>query len=82
MILPDKYTPVEDSFIGSAALVLRVLSKNQVSVDQLWNRVNKKYQTNNQIFMEFPKFVELLVFMYTINLINYSQEGVIFIANN
>ena len=43
MVLPNKYVTLSESFIGISALLLEVLGKKYMTIDELWNKFNKVY---------------------------------------
>jgi len=78
MILPDKYVSIEQSLIGVSAFILDVMGKDEITIEKLWTKFNKKYVKNSKTKLKehpsFQKFVITLNFMYATNMLNYDVE--------
>ena len=56
MVLPNKYVTLSESFIGISALLLEVLGKKYMTIDELWNKFNKIYIKTKKILRNFQTF--------------------------
>lgn len=68
MIFPNKYINYENSYIGIAEEILKVLSniKNKkITIEKLWNKFSKEHDN-----VTFLKFYYALILLLTIGLIN------------
>jgi hypothetical protein len=77
MILPDKYTTFEESFLGLGAVILKEVGSKKMSTNELWNKL-KRLKHNN---LRFKKFIEILIFMYATKMLTY-DNGEIYNENN
>lgn len=78
MILPNKYVSISESFIGESAKILAVLGKKRLSIEKLW----QKLKNNETKLMTFEKYIQVVLFMFTCGLLNFSQEeGVLYNEN-
>ena len=77
MILPKKYVTLSESYIGVSALILDVLVDKVMTIDQLWDKFNKKYIKINKIKNPptYQKFIYVLEFMYLCGMISYNEGG-------
>ena len=81
MVLPNKYIPIEESYIGVSARILKIIKNKKYSIDKIWNEVNKLYNCNKNN-ITFKKLTDTITFMYITNMINYdSKGGMIYNAN-
>lgn len=64
MILPDKFVPVQDTYIGLGAYVLKELGDSQKSVSSLWTSLRKI-----QEIATYERFILTLDFLYAIRAI-------------
>jgi hypothetical protein len=62
-LLPDKYSPIEFSSVGLAALLLETLQTND-TVTTLWDRVSTDRRVRS-----FNRFADALTVLYAANLI-------------
>ena len=69
MLLPDKYLPLEDSFLGLGAQVLSALKK-PTDIVQLW----KKFEKDNA-FNSFNRFIITLGVLYRGGLIELNDQN-------
>ena len=83
MILPNKYVTLTESFIGLSALVLDVLMKKNLTIDNLWNDFHKKYIMSGKLKNPptYQKFIYVLEFMYLSKMISYNERGEILNEN-
>ena len=51
MILPNKYITMSESLIGLSACVLDIIDDNRYTIEQVWDRLNKKYIRTKQHFI-------------------------------
>lgn len=85
MILPDKYTLLSESYIGLSALILELLSNKKVAIDRLWSLFIKKYDkkpSEIKVVPSYQKFIYVIEFMYLSEMINYNEEGEIFVEDS
>lgn len=77
MILPDKYTKIEDSMIYQSSLILtKILKNKKMTLDTLWKKYHKLCHDYSYIY-----FICLIEFMYISNMINYNDRSEIFNEN-
>lgn len=77
MILPNKYISISNSFIGESAKIISQLGNKKYSIDKLWAKTSLKY-----VDMTFEKFIQVLVFMFASNIIQYNPtSGVLYNEN-
>ncbi len=83
MVLPNKYVTLSESFIGISALLLEVLGKKYMTIDELWNKFNKIYIKTKKIYSvpTYQKFMYVLEFMYITKMINYNEKGEVYNEN-
>jgi len=76
MILPNKYTTFEESFIGVGAVILKELGTKKMTTNELWIKLKRVKYIN----VRFKKFIEILIFMYSTKMLSY-DNGEIYNAN-
>lgn len=76
MILPNKYTTFEESFIGVGAVILKELGTKKMTTNELWIKLKRVKYIN----LRFKKFIEILIFMYSTKMLSY-ENGEIYNAN-
>lgn len=76
MILPNKYTTFEESFIGVGAVILKELGTKKMTTNELWIKLKRVKHVN----LRFKKFIEILIFMYSTKMLSY-DNGEIYNAN-
>ena len=83
MILPNKYVTLTESFFGLSALVLDLLMKKNLTIDNLWNDFHKKYIMSGDLKNPptYQKFIYVLEFMYLSKMISYNERGEILNEN-
>lgn len=83
MILPNKYVGLSESYIGLSAILLDLLKKKKLSIDALWQKLNKKYIESRKLRNPptFEKFMLTIDFMHAIGFVSYTDEGEIFNEN-
>jgi hypothetical protein len=67
MILPDKNTPLSNSFLGKGYLILAELETNQ-TVSSLWEKVRMKQEIRT-----FENYLLTMDFLFSIGLIKLEQ---------
>lgn len=75
MILPDKNTTLSTSLLGVGAMILKDLQSPH-TVSSLWDKASKQTK-----LITFEKFCLVLDFLYSVNLIRYS-DGIISLIPN
>lgn len=83
MILPDKYLIPSQSLIGIGAFILDILKDKEMTLDELWDKFNKKYG-NKKIIKTMPsmmRFIYSLEILYILNYIDYNDKGEIYNEN-
>jgi len=78
MILPNKYVPLKESYIGISSLILDTLRGESLHVDELWGNYKIKYSNFTPSYI---KFVHVLTFMFSCGMISYTERGEIFNEN-
>jgi len=81
MILPNKYTTLEESYIGIAAHVLEILGSESLYVDVMWQKFQQQYGDNEKLSPSYAKFVYVTAFMFSCGMISYNERGEIFNEN-
>ena len=83
MILPNKYITMSESLIGLSACVLDIIDDNRYTIEQVWDRLNKKYIRTNKIHDKptYSKYILTITYMYISRMISYDEKGVIFNEN-
>lgn len=83
MILPNKYIKVSESLLGLSALLLDILSDEEMGIDELWKEFKNNYNNNPKLKYTptYNKFVLSINFMYLTNMINYNEKGGIYNEN-
>lgn len=83
MILPNKYITISESLIGLSACILDVISDKKCTIEQIWEKLNKKYIQNGRLKYKpnYSKYILTITYMYMSQMINYNKEGMIFNEN-
>jgi len=81
MILPDKYTTLKDSFIFQSAIFLKLIGKNKITFDKLWDKYLKSDQKYIKEKISYAYYMSLIEFMYSTGMINYTAEGELYNEN-
>lgn len=71
MILPDKYIPINETFLGLGAIALGLLGDSPKSISYLRREMLKRHEVGN-----YARFVYTLDFLYSLGLVEMSN-GVI-----
>ena len=86
MVLPDKYIAIEQSLMGLSAFILDLIDKDEVTVEKLWDKFDKKYLKDPDTRLShqpsFQKFIITLNFMYATNMINCDIEREVIFNEN
>ena len=53
MILPNKYLLLKDSLIGISPLILDIIEKKEMGVEEVWDKFKKKYNSKVPIYNKF-----------------------------
>lgn len=78
MIFPNKYLLLKDSLIGISPLILDIIEKKEMGVEEVWDKFKKKCNSKVPIY---NKFLYTLDFMYITGMINFDSKGRIFNEN-
>ena len=78
MIIPNKYLLLKDSLIGISPIILDIIEKKEMGVEEVWDIFKKKY---NSKVPTYNKFLYTLDFMYITGMINFDSKGRIFNEN-
>lgn len=68
MILPDKYIPISETFIGLGAIALKHLQDSPKSISHLRNEMLKHHEVGN-----YARFVYTLDFLFALGLVEMSN---------
>lgn len=68
MILPNKYVPITHSYLGIGSVILKVLKKQPLHVEELWHKMKRKPQVGS-----FDRFALALDLLYMLDLITLSE---------
>lgn len=77
MVLPDKYIEPNNSLFYLGALVLKIITNKKFELAEIWTRFKK--ETCNTV--SYNRFLQTLVFLYSIGSITYTKEGEIYNEN-
>ena len=81
MILPNKYTTLDESYIGIAAHALDTLGAESLFVDTLWQKFQSQYKSNAKLLPSYIKFIYVIIFMFSCRMISYNERGEVFNEN-
>ena len=76
MILPDKYIKPSESYIYISTLVITELKDYRYSITDLWLKIKNKNKK-----LSYNKYLQIIIYLYTIGLISYTEKGEIFNEN-
>jgi hypothetical protein len=68
MILPDKYIPVNETFLGLGAIALGLLRDSPKSISHLRREMLRHHEVGN-----YARFVYTLDFLYALGLVEISK---------
>jgi len=77
MILPNKYIEPSKSLFYLGAIILNVISDKKVEYVDLWFKFKKN--TNGTI--SYTRYLQTLVYLYSIGAIAYNKEGEVYNEN-
>lgn len=77
MILPDKYTEPDNSLFYLGAFILKIVSNKKLELAEIWTKFKK--ETSNTI--SYNRFLQTLIYLYSIGSIAYTEEGEIYNEN-
>ena len=75
MIIPNKYIKPTESIMYLSTIIITQIGNRKYNIMDLWLKV----KTNNNI--TYNKFLQILVYLYTIGVIVYTEEGEIYNEN-
>lgn len=79
MILPSKHIKVSESLLGLGGYIMRALSNEPKTVEDLWTTVEKLNQDRKfGAYHGFDNLVLALDFLFIIQAINITPEGFIY----
>ena len=81
MILPNKYTTLDESYIGIAAHTLDVLGTDRLYVDILWQNFQQRYKGYERLLPSYMKFLYVITFMFSRGMISYNNQGEVYNEN-
>lgn len=83
MILPNKYICMSESLIGLSACILDIISNKRYTIEEIWEKINKRYVDTKKIKYKpnYSKYILTITYMYMTQMINYNEKGVIFNEN-
>lgn len=77
MIFPNKYIEPNQSLFYLGAIILKIIDKNKIDFVDLW----LDFKTNTKEKISYTRYLQTLVYLYSIGLISYSKEGEIYNEN-
>jgi len=60
---------------------LDALGKDSLYVDTLWQKLQLKYNGNNELLPSYAKFIYVVTFMFSCGMISYNERGEVFNEN-
>ena len=75
MIIPNKYIKPSESIIYLSAMVIKQIGEKKYNIIDLWLKIKE----NTKI--TYNKFLQILIYLYTIKAINYTEKGEIYNEN-
>lgn len=75
MILPNKNIEPKHSIFYSGAILLKIINSKKYNIIDLWLLVKKDTS------MTYSKFIQTIVYLYSIGSINYTKKGEIYNEN-
>ena len=76
MILPDKYVKPSESLMYLSSIVIKYIDNKECNITDLWLEIKK-----DNTKLSYNKFLQILVYLYTIGVISYTEKGEIFNEN-
>lgn len=68
MRFPNKITSLSESVIGKGVIVLKIISKQDLSIIDLYKRIKRS-------FVSFSEYVDTLDYLFAINKIVLNDKG-------
>lgn len=84
MILPSKHLKISESLLGFGGIILEILDKKSLDIDQIWsiyNQMNKKAILLHS-YHSFDNLILALDYLYLISAIDINKNGKIYNAIN
>ena len=77
MVLPDKYIEPKDSLFYLGSYILKIIVSKKLELAEIWIKFKK--ETDNTI--SYNRFLQTLVYLYSIGSIACTEEGEIYNEN-
>ena len=77
LILPNKYMEPNQSLFYLGATILRIVNSKKVDLAYLWI----KFKNNTKGTISYTRYMQTIVYLYSIGAISYNEEGEIFNEN-
>jgi len=78
VIMPDKYLEPSQSLFYLGAIILNILENKNINIVDLW----LQFKNDTKECFSYTRFLQTLVYLFTINAISYDKRGGIHIENN
>ncbi len=75
MIVPDKYIMPKDSILYMSTIIIKKLNNKKIDIIDLWLEVKRESG------ISYTKFIQNLLYLNIIGVINYTKEGEIYNEN-
>ena len=75
MILPDKYIKPSDSIMYLSTIIIKQIGNKKYNIMDLWLKIKAKSD------ITYNKFIQILIYLYTIGIIVYTEKGEIYNEN-
>lgn len=75
MIIPNKYIKPTESIMYLSTIIITQIGNRKYNIMDLWLKV----KINNNI--TYNKFLQILIYLYTIGVIVYTEKGEIYNEN-
>lgn len=77
MILPNKYIEPSKSLIYLGAIILKIVSSKKIELADIWY----KFKKDTKESISYNRFIQTMVYLYSIGSLNYTEEGEIYNEN-
>mgnify|MGYP003288597780 CR=1 FL=1 len=77
MVLPDKYTEPNNSLFYLGSYILKIVASKKMELAEIWIKFKK--ETSNTV--SYNRFLQTLIYLYSIGSITYTEEGEIYNEN-
>ncbi len=77
MILPNKYIEPSKSLFYLGAIALDIIGVKKIDYVDLW----LKFKKNTNETISYTRYLQTLVYLYSVGIISYTKEGEIFNEN-